>query len=190
MKRKLAAASVLLALGAASASGRECAGITFPDQIQVDGESLTLNGLGVRRASVFRVGVYVAALYLTEPSNDPHRILQSNTPSELVLQFIRRVSANEIRRSWEEGFAKNAPGHPPGLEIGLAQLISWVKDVKPGQRMTFIRIPGTGMQFDFDGAVKGMIEGDEFSKAFLSIWFGDIPQTPELKVGLLGGPCR
>ncbi len=167
----------------------ECAGITFPDHVQVHGESLTLNGLGVRNASVFKVRVYVAALYLTEPLSDPHRILQSNTPSALVLQFIRPVSANEFRESWQEGFATNAPGRPPWLEKGLAQLNSWVADVTPGERMTFFRIPGTGMQFALDGAAKGTIEGDEFSKAFLSMWFGDVPQTPELKTGLLGGPC-
>ena len=190
MMRKLAMAGVLLALGVASASGRECAGISFPDQVQVHGQPLMLNGLGVRKASLFRVSVYVAALYLTEPSSDPRQVLQSNTPSELVLRFVRSVSEKELRKSWEEGFAKNAPGHPPGLEKGLAQLISWVTNVNPGQRMTFIRIPGTGMQFDLDGTVKGIIEGDEFSKAFLSIWFGDIPQTPELKTGLLGGSCR
>lgn len=190
MKRELAAASVALALGAASVAGEECAGVTFPDQVQVHGEALTLNGLGVRKASVLRISVYVAALHLTEPSSDPQRILQPNTPSELVLQFMRPVNANEIRRSWEEGLAKNAPGHPPGLEEGLAQLNSWVTNVTAGQRMTFIRIPGTGMQFDLPGTVNGMVEGDEFSKAFLSIWLGDIPQTPELKSGLLGGPCR
>lgn len=144
----------------------------------------------MRKASIFNVRVYVAALYLTEPSSDPQWILQSNTPSELVLQFIRPVSAAELRKSWEEGFARNAPGHPSGLEQGIAQLVGWVTNVRPGQRMTFIRIPGTGMQFDLDGTVKGIIVGDEFSKAFLSIWFGDDPQTPALKRGLLGGPCR
>lgn len=190
MKREFAVAGFLFALATASASGKECAGVTFPDQVRVGGETLSLNGLGVRKASLFRVSVYVAALYLTAPSSDPRRILQSDTPSELVLQFIRRVSANQIRKSWEEGFEVNAPGHPPGLEKGLAQMVSWVTDVNPGQRMTFIRIPGTGIQFELDGTAKGMIKGDEFSKAFLSIWFGDVPQSPELKRGLLGGPCR
>jgi hypothetical protein len=85
---------------------------------------------------------------------------------------------------------RNFPGHPPGLEAGLRQLNDWVRDVRAGQRMTFIRIPGTGMQVDIDGTVKGMIAGDEFSQAFLSIWFGDHPQTPQLKRGLLGGPCK
>ncbi len=188
MKRELAAASVMLAFG--TASGKECVGIAFPDQVQVHGESLTLNGLGVRKASAFRVSVYVAALYLTEPSSDPREILQPDTPSELVLQFVRPVSADELRKGWEEGFAKNAPGSPSNLVEGLAQLNDWVTDVTPGQRMNFIRIPGTGMQVDISGTVKGTIDGDEFSKAFLSIWLGDIPQTPELKNGLLGGPCR
>src|SRR5579885_1632032 len=167
MKRELAVASLTLAFVIGSASAQECAGIALPDQVQVQGESLTLNGIGAAKASPFRVSVYVAALYLSEPSSDPHWILEPNTPSELVLQFIRPVSANELRHGWEEGFAKNAPGHPPGPEEGLGRLNSWVTNVTPGQRMAFIRIPGTGMQFDLGGTVKGVIEGDEFSKAFL-----------------------
>jgi hypothetical protein len=190
MKRKWVLATVALALGVASASGKECAGIVFPDQVQVQGVPLTLNGLGVGRASFFKVRVYVAALYLAEPSSDPWRILQPDAPSELILQFTRPVSADQLKKSWEAGFSKNAPGHPPGLEKGLAQLVSWAASVTPGERMTFIRIPGTGMQFEVDGALKGMIHGDEFSKAFLSIWLGEFPQNPELKSGLLGGPCR
>ncbi|MBW4050758.1 MAG: hypothetical protein HIU85_04730 [Proteobacteria bacterium] len=179
-----------MALGVTTAYGKECKGISFPDHAHVQGALLTLNGLGLRKARVFKVSVYVVALYLTEPSSDPHLIPQSDTPSELVLQFIRRVSAHQLRRSWEEGFGRNFPEHPPALEKGLAQLNSWVTDVRSGQRMTFIRIPGTGMQVDINGTVKGIIAGDEFSKAFLSIWFGDSPQTPELKRGLLGGPCE
>ena len=190
MKCAAAVASLVMALNVTAAHGKECKGIFFPDHAQVQGALLTLNGLGLRTASVFKVGIYVAALYLTEPSRDPHLILQSDTPSELVLQIIRGVNARRLRKSWEEGFARNFPGHPPALEEGLALLNSWVTDVRPGQRMTFIRIPGTGMQVDINGTVKGMITGDEFSKAFLSIWFGDFPQTPELKRGLLGGPCE
>lgn len=82
---------------------------------------------------MFKISVYVIAMYLTEPSEDPHVILQSNMPSELVLQFICGVSASELRKSWEEGFARNSPGHPPVLEEELAQLNGWVSDVKPGQ---------------------------------------------------------
>lgn len=190
MKFAMAAAGLVMALGINAVYGKECAGVFFPDHAEFRGTLLILNGLGVRKASVFNVSVYVSALYLTKPSSDPHLILQSDTPSELILEFVRKLSAHQIRKSWETGFARNFPGHPPGLEAGLAQLNSWVTDMQPGQRMTFIRIPGTGMQVDIDATVKGVIVGDEFSRAFLSIWFGEYPQTPELKRGLLGGPCE
>ena len=110
MRREFAVMSVMMALSVTAAYGKECKDIPFPDHAQVQGTLLTLNGLGLRKASVFKISVYVVALYLTEPSSDPHLILQSNTPSELVLQFIRGVSAKELRKSWEEGFAKNSPG--------------------------------------------------------------------------------
>src|SRR6185437_14664226 len=106
MKCEVAAASAIMALSVTAAVGKQCKGIPFPDRAEVQGTILTLNGLGLRKASVLKVSVYVVALYLTEPSSDPHLILQSTTPSELVLQFIRPVSANELRKSWEEGFAK------------------------------------------------------------------------------------
>ena len=40
-----------------------------------------------------------------------------------------------------------------------------------------------------NGAVKGTIKGDDFAKAFLSIWLGGDPPNPEIKAGLLGGAC-
>jgi Chalcone isomerase-like len=189
MKLKLALATVMVAMSIAAARGKECAGIQFPDQVELQGTPVKLNGLGVRKATVFRVNIYVVALYLVEPSSDPRAILASNAPSELILQFIRAVRANELRKSWEEGFANNSPGHPPALEKGLRQLNGWVTDVKSGERMSFIRTPGSGMQVDVNGAVKGAIAGDDFARAFMSIWLGENPQTPELKSGLLGGPC-
>jgi hypothetical protein len=167
----------------------ECNGIGFPDHTQVQGTLLTLNGVGLHTASAFKVSFYVVALYVAEPSNDPRAILESSEPNELILQFIRGVSASTLRKSLEEGIANNSPGHPPALQKGLKQLKSWAADVKSGQRMTFIRTPGRGMQVDFNGIMKGTIAGDLFAKTFLSIWLGDNPQTPELKSGLLGAPC-
>ena len=36
---------------------------------------------------------------------------------------------------------------------------------------------------------QGTIKGDDFAKAFFSIWLGAKPPNPELKAGLLGGAC-
>jgi hypothetical protein len=61
--------------------------------------------------------------------------------------------------------------------------------VKSGQRVEFLRIPGVGVQFSLNRADQGTIPGDDFGTAFLAIWLGASPPAPELRTGLLGGPC-
>ena len=46
-----------------------------------------------------------------------------------------------------------------------------------------------GVQVDVGESAQGMIEGDDFARAFLSIWLGTQPRNAGLKAGLLGGAC-
>src|SRR6266702_4145193 len=108
MKGMVVTAFVAAALGAGVAQGKTCSGVTFADQATVEGSNLTLNGLGLRQATMFKVNVYVAALYVAKTSNDPNALLGSNTPSELILQFVRDVGADDLRKGWSEGFEKNS----------------------------------------------------------------------------------
>jgi hypothetical protein len=179
---------VILGLNTGIASGKECAGVSFPDQAKVEGTSLTLNGLGMRLATMLKVKVYVAALYVAKTSSDPSAILGVGTPIQLTLHFVRDVGGDDVRKGFEEGFEKNAKAQLPALKERIAQLNGWITDVKSGQALTFIHKPGTGVQVDVNGSVKGTIKGDDFSKAFLSIWLGDPPNS-EIKTGLLGGAC-
>jgi hypothetical protein len=188
-KRLLLPALALAALGANVAHGKECKGVSFPDQAQVDGTSLALNGLGLRQATAFKVNVYVAALYVAKTSSDPNVLLGSGTPAELILQFVRNVGADDLRKGWSEGFEKNSKDQLPALKERIATLNGWMGDVKTGERLTFIRKPGAGLQVDVNGAVKGTIKGDDFAKAFLAIWLGADPPNPEIKAGMLGGAC-
>ncbi|HTR59114.1 MAG TPA: chalcone isomerase family protein [Casimicrobiaceae bacterium] len=180
---------LVAALGAGIAHGKECKGVTFPDQAQVEGSNLTLNGLGLRQATAFKVNVYVAALYVAKTSSDPHALLGSNTPSELILQFVRNVGADDLRKGWSEGFEKNSKDQLPALKDRIAMLNGWMTDVKTGDRLTFTYKPGAGVSVNVNGTVKGTVKGDDFGKSFLSIWLGADPPNPEIKAGLLGGAC-
>jgi hypothetical protein len=182
------AMGAMAALGVGVANGKECKGVSFPEQAQVEGSSLTLNGLGLRK--VFHtLNVYVAALYVARPTNDPNVLLGSNTPSELILQFVRDVGAGDIKAAWEEGFANNAKGQLPALKDRIAVLNGWMSDIATGQRLTFSFNPGMGVTVNVNGAVKGTIKGDDFARTLLSIWLGTEPPNPEVKAGLLGGAC-
>ena len=188
-----ASAALLVSLGVAiagTAAARDCDGVSFPEQVQVHGETLTLNGLGLRKATIFGIKVYVGALYLPHPTADAAAILGSQQPAEVELRFVFHVTAGQLRSAWQEGFEKSAGGELPGLQTRIAQLDGWMQSVGSGQRMTFLRIPGVGIQYSLDGALQGTISGDDFAKAFLAIWLGPSPPSPGLRAGLLGGECK
>jgi len=188
----IASAMLLLCLcagSAAKAAGRECDGVSFPEHVQAQGETLTLNGLGLRKATLFGIKVYVGALYVAHTTSDAGTILNSRDPTEIELRFVFHVTAGQLRDAWREGFEKSAPGQLDQLQSRIARLNGWMTGVSSGQRMTFLRIPGVGIQYSLDGIVKGTIAGDDFARAFLGIWLGPSPPNEALRAGLLGGAC-
>jgi hypothetical protein len=189
LAQNLFAAAMIAALADTPVYGKECKGVTFPDQTQAGAATLVLNGLGLRQATMFKVNVYVAALYVAQASADANAILASNTRKELVLQFVRDVGGADVSKGWQEGFEHNAKEQLPALKDRIEKLKTWMTDFKTGQRLVFTTTPGAGVEVSVNGTLKGVIEGDDFARAFLSIWLGAAPPNPELKAGLLGGAC-
>ena len=180
-----------LAMGTAigTAQAKDCKGITFPEHLPVGGSDLTLNGLGMRKATFLKVNVYVGALYVAHPSHDPQPLIDPASPAELILHFVRSVGVGDLRDAWKEGFEKVAKDQLPALEARITTLNSWMSGMETGQRLTFTRLPGAGIQVDVNGVVKGTIPGDDFARALMTIWLGPNPPNSELKSGLLGGSC-
>jgi hypothetical protein len=180
---------LLLTLTMAAAHGKECKGVNFPDHVEVAGRDLALNGLGLQKATFLRVDVYVAALYVTATSRDPNALINSDSPQELIVHFLRSVGVEDVRKQWSRDFAHVAPDRPISLMQRVATLNSWLSDVKRDERLMFIRQPGAGIQVLVNGVVKGTISSDDFSRDFMSIWVGATPPSPDLRRGLLGGKC-
>ena len=176
-------------LGVGVADGKECGGVSFPEQVQAEGTTLKLNGLGLRQATFMKVNVYVAALYVAQPSGDANAILESTAPKEIMLHFVRDVSRSDLNKGWDEGFEKNAKDELPVLKERIEAFKGLMADMKTDQQLSFLHQPGEGVQVAVDGTVKGTIEGDDFARALFSVWLGSLPPNPELKAGLLGGEC-
>ncbi len=184
----LALSCLCMSVAQAAVPG-ECAGVSFPPRIQAGGQTLTLNGLGLRTATIFGIKVYVGALYLAHPTADANAILTSRDPAEMELRFVFHVTAGQLRSAWTEGFEKSAPGRLAQLQSRIDRLNGWMDGVGSGQRMTFLRIAGVGIQYSLDGKVQGTIPGDDFAQAFLAIWLGNSPPSQAMRAGLLGGAC-
>jgi len=178
-----------MALSIGAAHGKECNGVSFPEQLQAEGATLKLNGLGLRQATFLKVNVYVAALYVAQTSTDPSAILNSSAPKELILHFVRDVGRSDLNKGWQEGFEKNARSRFPALKDRIEAFKGLMADMKAGQRLRLVHKPGPGVQVDVDKVLKGTIKGDDFARALFSIWLGPEPPNRELKAGLLGGAC-
>jgi hypothetical protein len=168
---------------------RECEGVRLPNQVDVEGANLSLVGMGIREATALNVDVYVAGLYLESPTRDARQVIESQQKKRLVLSFVRDVDASDIAEAFCDGFRENAGGGLAALQARLRRLNSWLPAVTTGSRLVFTYVPGTGIQVQVGGRVKGVIEGDDFARVFFSIWFGANPPNAGLKRGLLGGEC-
>src|SRR5262245_8730523 len=190
MRRVLFWALVLTAVfGVGAVQGKECKGVSFPEQMQSEVGTLKLNGLGLRQATFLKVDVYVAALYVAATSSDASAILKSPGPKELILHFVRDVGRTDLNKGWDEGFENNASSELAALKERIEAFKGLMTDMKTGQRLRFTYKPGVGIRVDVGDTVKGTIAGDDFARALFSIWLGTRPPNAELKAGLLGGPC-
>jgi hypothetical protein len=185
--------AMILCIGAmlstTTALAKDCRGINFPDHAVVEGTDLRLNGIGLHKATFFRVDVYVGALYVAATSRDPNTLINSDRPQELILHFLRSVNVKVVRDQWTKDFVHVVPDRPASLMQRVATLNTWLSDLKSDQRLTFVRQPGEGIKVVVGGVLKGTVPGDDFSRVFMSIWLGAAPPSAELRAGLLGGSC-
>jgi len=182
----VAAVLAVLVMDIRSGTAGQLAGVSLPDQVAVDGRTLVLNGMGLREATLLRLHVYVAGLYLEARSSDAARILAADDTKRLLLHFVRDVGHDSLVGAWNEGFAKNGGPALPGLRNRVETLNAWMVDVKRGDTLTFTQIPGRGVVVEVKGHAKGTLGGADFSRALWGIWLGDQPPNQKLKMGLLG----
>lgn len=184
------ASSLAVALSLAGpAVAATCEDVDFPDSVTVDGTDLVLNGLGIRKATLLEVEVYVAGLYLPQKSSDAATILSADQPWQLGLHFVRDVGADDMKDAFEEGF-ENAGADVATLQPKIDQLTDMFVDFEEGQTVSFTYEEAKGVEVAVDDAAKGTIEGQDFAQALLGIWLGPEPPNQDLKSGLLGGSCE
>jgi hypothetical protein len=184
MKRALIAAGVCLFL-VASARAAQLAGVSMPDSALVAGKTLKLNGQGLRTKLFFKI--YVAGLYVENPTHDAMTIIAADEPKKIVMHFLYgKVTQRQLIEAWNEGFQANSPAEAGKLSSEISQLNAWMSDITSGQEISFTYDPAAGTTVEFAGLKKGTIPGPDFMKALFRVWLGDKPPTKDLKMGLLG----
>jgi len=158
------------------------AGKSFAATQSVGGETLVLNGVGVRKATFLKVKVYAAGLYLPEKSSDAKAILNADQKWRIVMKLVRDADAESLREGFIEAFKKNGNA---GLKKSITKLNTFISDMKKGDVVTITYEPGKGTKVSHKNG-GGRVKGKVLGKAMLQIWLGN-PPNKSLKTGMLGG---
>jgi hypothetical protein len=184
MKRR-SLLGLVLSLAAAITLAGEVAGVKMPDSVTVEGKTLKLNGMGLRKKVVFKV--YVTGLYLESPSKDPAAVLSSDQIKSMRLWILRSLKGSQITEAIVEGFEKNSKAQMGALKARLEKFNAMFPDVQEGDQIEMTYVPGKGTVVTAKGTEKGVIEGKDFADALFSVWLGPNPVQEDLKKALLGG---
>lgn len=175
-------------LQAEGAAAKEVAGVNVPDTAVLDGsgESLVLNGAGVRKK--FIVKVYVGALYLPAKTGDIDQIINGRGGRRMTMHFLyKEVETEKLVAGWNDGFAANlSPDELKAVKERLGRFNGFFQTVHSGDFYQMDFVPGTGTEVSRNGTSVGTVPGDDFYRALLKVWLGKKPADKGLKKSLLG----
>jgi hypothetical protein len=176
-------AFTLVALPAAAGS---LAGVNLPDKVEVKGQNLVLDGLGLR--TKFFIKVYVGGLYLSQKEKNATKILSEDSPRRMVMHFLYGVNKEQMCDAWKEGLEQNTPKASPEVKKNFTTLCGWMEEIPKGNELTLTYVPGEGTAVELNGRYKGILPGKPTADAILGTWIGPDPGPgKDFKKAVLGG---
>ncbi|MEG1025546.1 chalcone isomerase family protein [Flavobacterium plurextorum] len=190
MKKILLLLTLLLSLQFSTVSAQtqlEVNGVTVPRKIEFQSKSLQLNGAGGR--SKMWLEVYVQALYLSQLSQDPQFIIDSDTEMAIRIEITSSmVSSNKLTKAMNTGFEKSAGSNLEQLRPRIEQFKTYLSDAitEKDVFILFYNPLDQTVNVYKNEVLKGKVQGFDFKKALFGIWLSDKPVDETLKKHLLG----
>ncbi len=164
-------------------------GTVVPRFIKFNYHDLELNGFGTR--SKLWIDVYVQALYLTQLSQDPKQILESDSEMAIRIQIISSlVTSKKLSKAFNKGLIKSVgEENIDKIQSQADQLNEMIsrEETKENDFFNLIYSPAEKSILVFkNDKLEGKISGFDFKKALFGIWLSDDPVDKDLKNDLLG----
>lgn len=187
--RKLGLVLLVALLGIPGAFAKEVAGVNLPDSMTADGETVVLNGAGVR--SKFLFDLYVGALYLKQPSADGPAVVSADEPMVITLHIISdKITSDRMVEATEEGFESATGGNTAPIQSSIDAFMAFFREpIVNGDVFKIEYLAGSDtIKVEKNGEHKGDVPGGlEFKQAFFGIYLGSKPAQGSLKKAMLGG---
>jgi hypothetical protein len=141
----------------------------------------SLMGNGALRFFGFKA--YDAYLWSGEQSANP---LLSKTLFALEIDYTTAIKADEIANVSLVEMARLRSLSDVQIKAFTADLKKAFPDVKSGDKLTGVFVPGKGTRFFFNGRLTSEITDPAFGDAFFAIWLDEKTKQPGLRKALLG----
>jgi hypothetical protein len=182
MKRILLLMSMVIF--SADAFALEVAGAPVEQTVAVNGQTLKLNGAGLRK-KLF-VKVYVGSLYAVKRLSSPSEVFQDPGDKLIRMKFVHsKVGKEKIVEAFAEGFANNAPEVAASGE-GKNFLAFFTDDFVKGDTVDLLLGADGMVTARQNGKVMGAMKSGKLAHGILAIYFGEKPADEGLKRGMLG----
>ncbi|MET0185717.1 MAG: chalcone isomerase family protein [Achromobacter sp.] len=136
--------------------------------------------LGQGKMTWFGMRLYDAALWTAAPAFDP------KAPFALVLTYARDIERSRLVSSTVEEL-KRQGADQTSLERWTPYLERAFVDVREGDTMTGVSVPGRGVRFYANHRLTASIDDVRFAERFFAIWLARDTREPDLRRSLLGG---
>ena len=183
------AAAMLAAVSLPSLAAVDVAGVKFDDTATVAGQTLKLNGAGLRTKVVFKV--YALGLYLQDKKTSVADVLAAPGARRVHIHVLRELTSEEFGKAFMAGLNDNTDAAERGKIVPqtkqFGEMFASFPGLKKGDVLTVDWIPNSGTQCYLNGKPVGAVLPDQaFYNAILRIWLGDKPVDSSLKPQLLG----
>lgn len=141
-----------------------------------------LRPLGQGTLTWFGLAIYESTLWVAGSrwSMDRPFALDIRYQRDIAGSRIVKSSVDEIRRiGWRDA---------ERLARWEREMARVFPDVKAGDRLVGVNVPGRGVRFYGNDGFIGEIADPEFAQAFFGIWLSPGTREPALRAALLGGP--
>ena len=174
-------------LGVSLASAQtKVGGVNIPDTETFQGETLNLNGAGVREK--LWIDLYAGGLYLSEKSSDASEIVSANSPMSIKLHIVSKlITSDKMIEAVNEGFENSTGGKTAPIASKIDKFRSFfMEEIKKNDVFDIVYLPSQGVVAYKNDKELGSIEGMEFKKALFGIWLSNRPADDDLKEAMLG----
>ncbi len=185
--KKIVLLLMAVVLSATANAQKKVGDATLPTTETFEGQTLVLNGAGVREK--LWIDLYAAGLYLNQKTTDANTVLNAEKPMAIKLHIVSKlISSNKMVEAVTEGFEKSTDGNTAPIQDEINKLLNFFKeDIHKNDIFDLVYLPSKGVIAFKNGEQKGVIKGKDFKKALFGIWLSNRPADDDLKENLLAG---